>query len=124
MECILAGETEVLGENLSEHHFCPSQNPTWPDPGRRGGKPVTNRLCYGAALHDSKECKWMNEWMNVIVGISRDDQYRSASSAIVSARKGLCQSIPVCSLQIWWVGRGGRVWLSNDAANGRGCFFV
>jgi hypothetical protein len=29
-------------------------NPTWPDPGanpgRRGGKPATNRLSYGAAL--------------------------------------------------------------------------
>jgi hypothetical protein len=54
MECRLAGETEVLGENLPQLHFCPSQNPTWPDPGlnpsRRGGKPATNRLSYGAAM--------------------------------------------------------------------------
>jgi hypothetical protein len=53
MECRLAGETEVLGENLPQRHFCPSQNPTWPDPGlnpgRRGGKPATNRLNYGEA---------------------------------------------------------------------------
>jgi hypothetical protein len=28
MECRLAGETEVLGENLSQRHVCPSQNPT------------------------------------------------------------------------------------------------
>jgi hypothetical protein len=53
MECRLAGETEVLGENLPQRHFCPSQNPTWPDQvlnsGRRGGKPATNRLSYGAA---------------------------------------------------------------------------
>jgi hypothetical protein len=28
MDCRLAGETEVLGENLSQRHFCPSQNPT------------------------------------------------------------------------------------------------
>jgi hypothetical protein len=28
MECKLAEETEVLGENLSQRHFCPSQNPT------------------------------------------------------------------------------------------------
>jgi hypothetical protein len=53
MECRLAGETEVLGENLPQRHFCPSQNPTWLDPesnpGRRGGKPATNRLSYGAA---------------------------------------------------------------------------
>jgi hypothetical protein len=53
MEGRLAGETEVLGENLPQLHFCPSQNPTLPDPGlsrsRRGGKPATNRLSYGAA---------------------------------------------------------------------------
>jgi hypothetical protein len=44
MECRLAGETEVLGENLPQRHFCPSQNPTRLDPvlnpGRRGGKPA------------------------------------------------------------------------------------
>jgi hypothetical protein len=28
LECRLAGETEVLGENLPQRHFCPSQNPT------------------------------------------------------------------------------------------------
>jgi hypothetical protein len=28
MECRLAGETKVLGENLPQHPFCPSQNPT------------------------------------------------------------------------------------------------
>jgi hypothetical protein len=53
IECRLAGETEVLGENLPQRHFWPSQNPTLPDPGfnpgRRGGKPATNRLSYGAA---------------------------------------------------------------------------
>jgi hypothetical protein len=30
MECRLAGETEVLGENLPQRHFYPSQNPTCP----------------------------------------------------------------------------------------------
>jgi hypothetical protein len=53
MECRLAGETEVLGENLPQRHFCPSQNPTRPDtglnPGRRGGKPAINRLSYAMA---------------------------------------------------------------------------
>jgi hypothetical protein len=28
MERRLAGETEILGENLPQRHFCPSQNPT------------------------------------------------------------------------------------------------
>jgi hypothetical protein len=28
MECRLAGETEVLGENLPQRHLCPSQDPT------------------------------------------------------------------------------------------------
>jgi hypothetical protein len=55
MEGRLAEETEVLGENLPHRHFCPSHNPTWPDPGlklgRRGGKSATNRLSYGAATH-------------------------------------------------------------------------
>jgi hypothetical protein len=53
MECRLAGETEIIGENLPHRDYCPSQNPTWPDPGlnpgSRGGKPATNRLSYGAA---------------------------------------------------------------------------
>jgi hypothetical protein len=54
MERRLAEETEVLvEENLPQRHFCPSQNYTWPDPGlnpgRRGRKPATNRLSYGAA---------------------------------------------------------------------------
>jgi hypothetical protein len=53
IECRLARETEVLGENLPHRHFCPSQNPTSPDtglnPGRRDEKPATNRLSYAAA---------------------------------------------------------------------------
>jgi hypothetical protein len=28
IECRSTGETEVLGENLPQRHFCPSQNPT------------------------------------------------------------------------------------------------
>jgi hypothetical protein len=28
MECKLAGETEVLGDNLPQRHFCSSQYPT------------------------------------------------------------------------------------------------
>jgi hypothetical protein len=77
MECRLAGEIEVLGENLPQRHFCPSQNPTWLDPGlnpgRRGGKPATNRLSYGVALTHSVfvEVLWLGwfpvspiEWLN------------------------------------------------------------
>jgi hypothetical protein len=52
VEWRFAGETEVLGENLPQRHLS-TTNPTWPDlganPGRRGGKPATNRLSYGAA---------------------------------------------------------------------------
>jgi hypothetical protein len=59
MECGLAEETEVLGENVAQRHFCPSQNPTRPDPGlnpgRRGGKSSTNRMSYGAAFRTSKD---------------------------------------------------------------------
>jgi hypothetical protein len=52
MEWRLARETEILGESLPHCHFT-TTNPTWPEPGsnpdRRDGKPVTNRLGYGAA---------------------------------------------------------------------------
>jgi hypothetical protein len=50
----IAGETEVLGENLPQRHFVPPQIPhdqVWfRTPGRSGGKPATNRLSYGAAF--------------------------------------------------------------------------
>jgi hypothetical protein len=66
MECRLAGETEVLRENLPQRHFCPLQNPTLPDPslnpGRRGEKPATNRLSYDAAMpllaREGSQSKW------------------------------------------------------------------
>jgi hypothetical protein len=54
VEWRLAGETEVLGERSCPSATLSTTNPTWPDPGsnpgRRGGKPATNRLSYGVAL--------------------------------------------------------------------------
>jgi hypothetical protein len=54
MEWELAGNTEVLGENLPSATLFIT-NPTLPDlgsnPGRRGGKPATKRLSYGTAFH-------------------------------------------------------------------------
>jgi hypothetical protein len=48
----LAGETAVLGENLPPFRFVHHKPHTLPDanPGRRGGKPATNRLSYGKAM--------------------------------------------------------------------------
>jgi hypothetical protein len=56
VEWRLARKTEVLGENVLRYHFvhykphmrCPDANP-----GRRDGKPATNRLSYGMASFSS-----------------------------------------------------------------------
>jgi hypothetical protein len=49
----IAGETEVLGENLPQRNFVPPQIPhdqvRFRTPDRSGGKPATNRLSYGGA---------------------------------------------------------------------------
>jgi hypothetical protein len=55
VECKLAGETKVLGENLPQLDFIHHKfHMTWPDPGtntdNRGEKPETNCLSYGTAL--------------------------------------------------------------------------
>jgi hypothetical protein len=50
---VLAGDTEVHGENLPRRHFLHHKSQvTNPgaNPGRRGGKSATNRVSYGAAL--------------------------------------------------------------------------
>jgi hypothetical protein len=51
VEWELAGETEVLGENLPQCHFAlHKSHMTWPGSNQgRGRKPATNRLSYGTA---------------------------------------------------------------------------
>jgi hypothetical protein len=53
VEWRLSGEPKYL-EKTCHSATLSTTNPTWPDmgsnPGRRGGKPATNRLSYGAAF--------------------------------------------------------------------------
>jgi hypothetical protein len=58
MECRLAGETKVLGENLPQRHFCPSQNPTWPDRVWTQAAVVGSRRLIASAMARPKECMY------------------------------------------------------------------
>jgi hypothetical protein len=64
---VLAGGTEVLRQNLPRRHFVHHKSHL-PDlganPGRRSGKPATNRFRYGAAHYRKWTRKWL--WPNLI----------------------------------------------------------
>jgi hypothetical protein len=63
MECRLAGETEVLEEKTCPsatfvHHKIPHYQTRVLNPGRRGGKPTTNRLSYGTTMKNKQNVNY------------------------------------------------------------------
>jgi hypothetical protein len=76
MEWWLAGETEVLGENLPQCHFVHKSHMTWPGahPVRLGEKIATNSLIYDKALWRTVT----HVHCTIIISLRGLDQMRSA----------------------------------------------
>jgi hypothetical protein len=70
VEWRLAGQAEVLGENLPQRHFVhhkiPHDQTRARTPDRRDGKPATNRLSYGAAQCDANAYTYKNKTPNCL----------------------------------------------------------
>jgi hypothetical protein len=65
VEWWLAGEIEVLGENLLQCRFAHHKPRMLP--GSRAGKPATNRLSYGTAIHQYTNGDWQADWRVLIL---------------------------------------------------------
>jgi hypothetical protein len=105
MEWWLAGETEVLGENMTQcrfaHHKLRMLNP-----GHRGGKPATNRLSYGTAEKDFAVWSYLSVpqfhnsssqilWEIILVSVGWEAEWVSVSNCLWWIRE---KFILICSL--------------------------
>jgi hypothetical protein len=88
MECRLEWETEVLGENLPQRHFCPSQNTTWPEPdlnpaaavGSRRLTAKSHRFIFSTYSSRAK----INSWNSHKPKIFNDDMHNNYVRALIS----------------------------------------
>jgi hypothetical protein len=88
VECELAGETELLGENLPQCHLSIT-NPKWTDPGSNPGhsvgKPATNRLSYGTASTCPKTFTFCS-WYIIVTWSAKNKVSERDSTAALSLR--------------------------------------